>query len=565
MWYPATGSLELAGASQLSSTSYVVAAAPVPLSATDIVPPIEQLLASATVPVAAPVVAGSNCTSSADVCPGFRVIGNFAPGRVNPAPVTEPVLMVTGAVPVDDIVTDCVAGVLRLTEPKATLLLPKVSVGVVAFRVRAKVFEIPLAVAVSVAIWFVLAAVAVAVKLALVAPAAMVTEPGTVTAPLLLARLTAVALVAAEVRVTVHASVPAPVSDPLLQESALKVAGVWPIPLRLIAMGDALLLIVTDPVNVPAVAGSKLIVNVAVCFGLSVRGKAIPESPNPVPAIAAPLIVNATVPEDVKVTVFVTAVFSASVPNATLVLLKVSADVAAFRVRAKVFETPLAIAVSVAVWLVPTAIAVAVKLALVAPAAIVTEPGTVTAPLLLTRVAVVAPVAADVRVTVHASGPAPVSDPLLQESALNVGVTGACPVPLRLIAAVAALLLIEIEPVNEPTVAGSKLMVSAAVWPGFSVSGNPTPESPNPVPATEAPLIVSAAVPEEVSVTVFVVAVFRATLPNATLVELTVSPGVVAPPEAGVSLTVTLLETLPDLAVMVTDCTDLTAATGAVN
>jgi hypothetical protein len=212
-----------------------------------------------------------------------------------------------------------------------------------------------------------------------------------------------------------------------------------------------------------------------------------------------------------------------------------------------------------------TALAVAVKLALVAPAAIVTDAGTVTALLPLARLTGVAVVAAEVSVTVHASVPAPVSDPLLQERALNVGVIGACPVPLRLIVAVAALLLIAIDPAKEPVVAGSKLTVSVAVWPGLRVTGKPKPESPNPVPATDAPLMVSAAVPEEVSVTVFVVAVFRDTLPNATLVALTVSAGAVVPPEDGLSFTVKLLDTLPDLAVIVTVCVDLTAATGAVN
>jgi hypothetical protein len=111
----------------------------------------------------------------------------------------------------------------------------------------------------------------------------------------------------------------------------------------------ALLLIATEPVNAPAVEGSKLIVSVAVWPGFKVTGKLIPESPNPVPDTVAPLIVSATVPEEVNVTVFVMAVFSASVPNATLVLLKLSADVAAFKVRGKVFEIPPAVAVSVAV------------------------------------------------------------------------------------------------------------------------------------------------------------------------------------------------------------------------
>jgi hypothetical protein len=105
------------------------------------------------------------------------------------------------------------------------------------------------------------------VKLALVAPAAIVTDAGTVIALLLLARVTAVAVVAAEVSVTAQASVPAPVSDPLLQLTALRVAGACPVPLRpMVAVTPlvALLLIVTDPVKLPAVAGSKLMVSVAV-------------------------------------------------------------------------------------------------------------------------------------------------------------------------------------------------------------------------------------------------------------------------------------------------------------
>jgi len=214
--------------------------------------------------------------------------------------------------------------------------------------------------------------------------------------------------------------------------------------------------------------------------------------------------------------------------------------------------------------LVLTADAVAVNPALVAPAAIVTDTGTVTAVLLLASVTVVAVVAAEVNVTVQASVPAPVSDPLLQVSALSVGATGACPVPLRLMVAVEALLLIVTDPLNEPAVVGSKLSVSTADWPGFSVTGKPTPESPKEVPATDALLMVSAAVPEEVRVTVFVVVVFSVTVPKATLDALTVIPGAVVVP-AGLRLTAKLFKTLPDFAVIVTVCAELTAATGAVN
>lgn len=190
---------------------------------------------------------------------------------------------------------------------------------------------------------------AVAVKLAVVAPEAIVTDAGTLTALVLLARLTVVAVVAADDSDTVHASVVAPVSDPLVQEIELRVAGACPVPLRLIVADAALLLIVTDPVNAPAVDGSKLMVSVAAWPEFRVTGKLIPESLNPVPATDAPLTVSAAVPEEVSVTVFVMVVFSAAVPKATLVALEVSVGVEAFRVRAKVFATPPAVAVRVAV------------------------------------------------------------------------------------------------------------------------------------------------------------------------------------------------------------------------
>ena len=62
----------------------------------------------------------------------------------------------------------------------------------------------------------------VAVKLALVAPEATVTDEGTVTAVLLLERLTAwPPLGAAALSVAVQLSVPAPVIDPLVQLSPL--------------------------------------------------------------------------------------------------------------------------------------------------------------------------------------------------------------------------------------------------------------------------------------------------------------------------------------------------------
>ena len=174
--------------------------------------------------------------------------GNVIPESPKPVPLADAPLRVSAAVPEDVSVTVFVTVVFSAAVPKATLLLPSVSFGVVAFRVSAKE----------------LTAVAIAVNAALVDPEAIVTEAGTVTALLLLAKVTVVAVVAADVSVTVQASVPAPVSDPLLQESALNVDAVCPVPLRVTVAVDALLLIVTAPVNEPAAVGSKLIVSVAV-------------------------------------------------------------------------------------------------------------------------------------------------------------------------------------------------------------------------------------------------------------------------------------------------------------
>jgi hypothetical protein len=116
--------------------------------------------------------------------------------------------------------------------------------------------------AVVVTAWAVVTEDTVAVNPTLVAPAGTVTVPGTVTAELLLDRFTSSPLLGAEaVSVTVHASVPAPVMDLLLQESALSTAvllPVVPVPLSLITglpLVEELLAIVNCPVVVPVAAG----------------------------------------------------------------------------------------------------------------------------------------------------------------------------------------------------------------------------------------------------------------------------------------------------------------------
>jgi hypothetical protein len=112
----------------------------------------------------------------------------------------------------------------------------------------------------------VLTAEALAEKLALVAPAATVTEEGTVTADELLDRATTWPPVgAAALSVTVQLSVAAVVSEAAEQLSLLGIA--CPVPLSAIVEVvpvEELLVRVTDPVSTPALVGSKSIVRVFV-------------------------------------------------------------------------------------------------------------------------------------------------------------------------------------------------------------------------------------------------------------------------------------------------------------
>lgn len=98
----------------------------------------------------------------------------------------------------------------------------------------------------------------VAVKLAEVAPAATVTDAGTVTAELLLARLTTnPPLADAAFNVTVQLSVPAPLIEPDAQLNPVSTG--TPLPLRLITVEvplEELLVSVREPETPPAAAGS---------------------------------------------------------------------------------------------------------------------------------------------------------------------------------------------------------------------------------------------------------------------------------------------------------------------
>lgn len=148
--------------------------------------------------------------------------GKLSPETVKPVPVKVAALTVTDAVPVEDRVRDWVAAEFRSTLPKAMEAALTLSVGV-GVRVavpncKAKLSDTLPALAVRVAACAMLTGETVAVNVALLAPAATVTEGGTETEELLLARLTLnPPLGAAALSATVQESVPAPVIDPLAQ------------------------------------------------------------------------------------------------------------------------------------------------------------------------------------------------------------------------------------------------------------------------------------------------------------------------------------------------------------
>jgi hypothetical protein len=281
---------------QLSELSAAALAVPVPLRPITAEGPVEELLVMVNCPVAAPADEGSNCKVSAAAWLGFNVTGNEAPDIVKPVPVSEAALMVTGAVPVDVSVSDCFEAVLTATLPKLTLPALTLRVGIVgavAFNCSEKLLELLFADAVNCTDCAEVTADTVALKLAVVALAGTVTVAGTVTAPLSLLRLTLCPpLPAAPLIVTVQASVPAPVMDPVLQENPLTLidwfaADFFPTPCSFTAavgLVVELLAMVTCPVDVASELGLKCTLKLIVFPAARVTGSApCPSTENAVP------------------------------------------------------------------------------------------------------------------------------------------------------------------------------------------------------------------------------------------------------------------------------------------
>lgn len=84
-----------------------------------------------------PAVVGSNSTLSIAVCFGFSVIGKVAPVYEKPVPVIAAELTVTGELPVEVKVNDCVDGVFKFTLPKVTLVALTLNIAAVGLSCRA--------------------------------------------------------------------------------------------------------------------------------------------------------------------------------------------------------------------------------------------------------------------------------------------------------------------------------------------------------------------------------------------------------------------------------------------
>jgi hypothetical protein len=78
---------------------------------------VEELLVMVSVLLTGPATIGLNSTLRIAVWVGVRISGKVTPETEKPVPVTLAALTVTGAVPVEDNVRNCVAG--EFTLPKA--------------------------------------------------------------------------------------------------------------------------------------------------------------------------------------------------------------------------------------------------------------------------------------------------------------------------------------------------------------------------------------------------------------------------------------------------------------
>jgi hypothetical protein len=140
----------------------------------------------------------------------------------------------------------------------------------------------------------------------------------------------------AALRVTVQASVPAPVNEALAQESAERPAVETPEPLKLTTadgLVEELLETVRVPVNEPALVGRNCTLNVADWPGARVTGGVTPDALKSEPTIEMPEMATDAVPVEVSVTGSVAACPAFALPKARLEVLMLSVGVPGFTVN----------------------------------------------------------------------------------------------------------------------------------------------------------------------------------------------------------------------------------------
>ena len=254
---------------------------------------------------------------------GFKVSGKLAPLAVKPVPESDDESIVTAAFPVEDSVSVCVSALLTATSPKLTLVALTFKVEIEEPSCSVVVSATPPALAVNVADSFEVTGEAFAVKFALLAPAATITEPGTLTSELLLARLTAnPPLRAAAFNVTVQLSATEPVIVELAQVTPLNTGTPVPLSPTTIELPlEELLARESCPDVAPEAAGSNCTLRVTVWPGARVIGRLAPVIEKPVPDSDAALTVTGTVPVEERTTGCETGEFTGTLPKATLEVL----------------------------------------------------------------------------------------------------------------------------------------------------------------------------------------------------------------------------------------------------
>jgi hypothetical protein len=250
------------------------------------------------------------------------------------------------------------------------------------------------------------------------------------------------------------------------------------------------LVIVTWPVALPVVVGLNCTCIVADSVGLSVTGRLPPISVKPAPATAAEFTVTGDVPVDVRVSDWVVAVVTVTLPKLKLPTLTVSCGLTA-AMLVPLNETkvvlPLDELVLMVIW--PLAVPVAVGLNCtwsvidcVGVSVAGKPPPTIEkpAPATAAEFTVTGDVPVDVRVSDWVVAVFTVTLPKLKLPTLTVnwGLVAAVPVPLRVTTAglpLDELLLIVICPVAAPVAVGSNCTCRVTDCVGLSVTGNVPP------------------------------------------------------------------------------------------